>query len=220
MNGMIYNNRFIIIDSLGNIIKDTEFGSNYGYYTGIKKVRKVADGFIIGAQMIGEGDDNGNGEVTIIKLDFRGEILWQEHFPLAFTNNGEYWLHQLTGLDIMPSGSILATGYGESNENEYCSFLIKLDKNGCVEPGCRSVTVKDEVIDEISIYPNPNSGSFVVECLGEATISIYDISGVKIMQKSLGKGKNDITLSDKHNGVFIAKIACNSNISVHKIVVE
>ena len=72
----------------------------------------------------------------------------------------------------------------------------------------------------VTIYPNPSSGSFAVECLGDATISICDISGVRIIQKSLDKGKNDITLSEKHKGVFIAKIAINNSITVHKLVVE
>ena len=72
----------------------------------------------------------------------------------------------------------------------------------------------------VAIYPNPSTGSFVVDCSDIASLNIYDISGVRIMQKALDKGKNEINLSDHHKGVFIAKITCLNSISVHKIVVE
>ena len=71
-----------------------------------------------------------------------------------------------------------------------------------------TVDVLDVSTGDIFIYPNPNSGEFVIEMLGDSEIGqITDITGRVVMDLKLKVGVNQITLNDfLESGIYFVKV--------------
>ena len=66
----------------------------------------------------------------------------------------------------------------------------------------------------VNIYPNPVNNILFVEVKEAAKAEIYTITGTKITEKTLQKGKNQLEVSDLQKGVYIIKV----NNSTFKII--
>ena len=77
----------------------------------------------------------------------------------------------------------------------------------------------DESDINFSIYPNPNSGSFIVNYTGnDAQLQITDINGRVLMQQ---KGSFlSVDINNLNNGIYIAKIITNDDIFAKQIIVN
>jgi hypothetical protein len=214
-------NRFFILDSIGNVIKEKEFDGHCSFVSNIKKVKKVPDGFIIGSELGGDGDTDGHLIFSIMKLNNDGELVWEERFQLAKPDTGQYWANYLTGLEILPSGSIVATGNGYSTENKYFSFLMKLDKDGCLDPGCRAVATDDleRVNEDVKIYPNPSTGLINIDSPADGAMHLFSITGKKLSSYSIKKGINELNLESNDTGIYLLKIKLDSGVIFTKKLV-
>lgn len=73
--------------------------------------------------------------------------------------------------------------------------------------------------DAISIYPNPNSGSFKINYHVEnATLNIHDVNGRLLYQK-MGSISNT-EIHNLNNGLYIATVMTNDNIFAKQIIVQ
>ena len=77
----------------------------------------------------------------------------------------------------------------------------------------------DESDINFSIYPNPNSGSFIVNYTGnDAQLQITDINGRVLMQQ---KGSFlSVDINNLNNGIYIATIITNDDIFAKQIIVN
>ena len=76
----------------------------------------------------------------------------------------------------------------------------------------------------INVYPNPNSGSFIVETgdlNGNAKIEIYDMTGklVRLLKGNSG-AKTEFDLSQEPKGIYIVKISDGEKVNTKKILIE
>lgn len=69
----------------------------------------------------------------------------------------------------------------------------------------------------MKIYPNPNSGSFIVEMHQGATAEIYNTSGQLLFSKTLVAGENTIDF-DLPSGIYLLRTQGENDNAVHKIV--
>ena len=83
-------------------------------------------------------------------------------------------------------------------------------------------------IEELNIYPNPNSGQFSLEFTlsesGTTTISLYDLEGNEVMKEKLkdfsGSYSKQFDLSDQPKGVYVLQIKQNDNQYYKKIILQ
>ncbi len=59
--------------------------------------------------------------------------------------------------------------------------------------------------NQISVYPNPNSGNFVVEAKEKITIELFDVVGKVVLHQQLSEGKTKIDISEYANGIYFLK---------------
>ncbi len=118
----------------------------------------------------------------------------------------------------------LSTGYG---------YVVLVETDN--ETGCIADTVMVEVAignvginyindSKIKIYPNPTTGSFILELKGgdptnEVTVDIYGIRGEKVLSKVLkGERKHEFSLSDKLPWVYFLRAITGDNTETIKII--
>jgi len=88
-------------------------------------------------------------------------------------------------------------------------------------------SVEQESMDNISIYPNPTSGDFMVNgklgSAGELFVEVYDMAG-KLMHSqrmyAAGDFSERVEPNDLNKGMYIVKIISGGNIQVKKLLVN
>jgi len=114
------------IDSSGAFQWQRIIGSKNQFDVGIC-VTEVKNGYIIGGGLF-----KGNQQRFLAKLDYKGEIVWQRTYENK--RNG-----MIRGIDILPGGQIVATGYKNCSQPGYVfiaddseGFIMKVDSSGNV----------------------------------------------------------------------------------------
>ncbi len=77
----------------------------------------------------------------------------------------------------------------------------------------------------VTVYPNPNNGSFTVSLQNnneEAQIEIYNLLGQTVFTSKLNTGKTELNLNTKPAGVYLYKVATKAGlyISSGKVIIE
>ncbi len=86
-----------------------------------------------------------------------------------------------------------------------------------------TLSVDDRKLSDISVYPNPNSGSFQIEW-GEADVQvdqveIFDLSGKSVYLRSVGPNSQKLWVEGLSEGLYIISLQRNGSIvSSQKIV--
>jgi hypothetical protein len=78
-----------------------------------------------------------------------------------------------------------------------------------------------EMNNEISIFPNPSNGKFIIELdnFEGKTIAVYNLLGAKVLEQQITQNRTEINLSI--SGVYFYEIKeNNAQLSTGKIVVK
>ena len=81
--------------------------------------------------------------------------------------------------------------------------------NGCSNSNnytIQNVAMKENLINNLVIYPNPSRGKFNISSSSKVNYTIFDLYGKKVFVENIYLNKHDISLSDKRDGVYILKI--------------
>ena len=72
-----------------------------------------------------------------------------------------------------------------------------------------------------TIYPNPSTGLFNIQAtILPATLVIYDITGKKIITKTLTEMETSINISELNNGIYFSNISNDKSSMNYKIVIS
>ena len=84
---------------------------------------------------------------------------------------------------------------------------MKLDKDGCLEPGCRTSVSVSDPIEQVgsAIYPNPGNQSFTFESESEGVLIIYSMAGLLVKQVNINSGEISIDMTGQSEGVYIVQ---------------
>ena len=228
---IISENRIIKRDVDLNIIWNTPFGipayrnriyeviptSDDGWLAvGRARAPKYPENYDLGSFVAG----------TLAKVNEIGELQWMRTDTFFYAANFEQDRieHILNSVVTLPSGSIIATGrvenYNESPARSY-GWMIKLDKDGCLTPGCHpnltGVNFSD-LLTTFDIFPNPTSDYVVVEGIGAFSTEVYDNMGRRILDREefVDSGILDFTLLPK--GVYFVNIQTEGYLILSKKV--
>ena len=144
-------------------------------------------------------------------------------------NNSSYNLYYTATFNQYPiknnywclNDSILisATIYdGYNNINYGIVNFIPFDTNQCYSTA--GISQISNLNSQISIYPNPNNGSFVVETntTDKQTIALYDVNGKLVLTQTIN-GKTNIDANNLNEGVYNISIISNEGVVNRRLVI-
>ncbi|MEO9532593.1 MAG: T9SS type A sorting domain-containing protein [Crocinitomicaceae bacterium] len=105
-----------------------------------------------------------------------------------------------------------------------CYEGLVMDANGCIlkDTACVSCLSIDELGIEISIYPNPSQGEFIIQgdTFETVQLDILDVSGKSIYsQNNYGLGEA-VNLSDLRQGIYIIAISIADQTDYYRLIKE
>jgi len=259
--GYVYTISFEQIGGLANyndtyVVKiDENLQPEWSYIVGegeesikmIHNIKVLEDGSIIGCGLSNNNPALGGDAAMgwLFKLSATGEKLWERNYyyaPNAYPISNETLY--LNDLIQASDGSIVAVGvyqyvYYFPLVNRL--WLLKLDENGCLTPGCTEeltiVGIEDSFPDDgmldvvekfFTLSPNPttdlSTASFYNPISRNASVlSISSLSGQEIQRVVLERGQRDIKLSlgDFSTGIYLVSYMSEGRIlQSEKLVVE
>jgi hypothetical protein len=72
----------------------------------------------------------------------------------------------------------------------------------------------------LTIYPNPNSGQFIVQTNSSARFEVINITGEIILSSEISEGKNNFDLKNFSKGIYFYRISSEEKVFRGKMVVE
>lgn len=156
---------------------------------------------------------------ALFKVSSTGDSVWLRKFqPIGWDSTRARWM-KFTMVKETPYQSLVVSAQvADGDENVLKSWILHLDKDGCLIPGCYTSTNtnlsnKNEATP-FEVYPNPISGHLLY-LLSRVTaklcrISICDLSGNILETKSLSIEKDVQYLLDTPeklpNGQYLIKL--------------
>jgi hypothetical protein len=167
-----------------------------------------------------------NGFTTaVIKLDPNMDYLWSQYITYTGCNCGASGLvvtDSLIYLGMNFDGNIALHGssyqFSHSSNNVWFDCLFAAIRNGNTPTGM-SDPGKD---DEVSISPNPSSGTFTVQTgkRGKCAIAVYDVLGKQVWHMDEAGGMTTIDLGASPKGVYFVVLGTGSSRVIKKIILE
>jgi hypothetical protein len=128
-------------------------------------------------------DPDYNDTGWIAQLDLDGNLLWERTY--RYPGSGYNILHDLLPL---PGGGALLTGVCSGSVGNSDVWVLKVDAQGCIVPGCGFVGLPaPQASLPLQVHPNPSSGRFQVEVpeswvAGAVTVQLFDPQGRLLRQ--------------------------------------
>ncbi len=89
------------------------------------------------------------------------------------------------------------------------------------ESECNLLSVDTDNQNVFNMFPNPaNNTVFVNVNMQDSQLSIYDITGKLVLNKSLNLGQNTVDVSQMASGVYLARFAANGNVQTEKLIIQ
>ena len=105
------------------------------------------------------------------------------------------------------------------------AYAVIITLNGCIDTSnCHTANnttgiVTNGNINNISIYPNPNSGSFVIETNDNAQCIVFDVTGKSVLTQVVQSGKTTIDAASLSDGVYNITIITANGVENKRLVI-
>jgi len=220
--------RLIKLDSSQNEVWSTIVGKPTFILNDLANLVVTADGDFIatGKYVPIEPGETGTAMVNwTTKFSSEGEVLWERFDSTIWTPERGVW-NDPSDVTLLSSGSIVICGtasrlFGPDSGDR--GYIIKLDKNGCMEEGCElgPITRVDVPYDqnlEVLIFPNPASESATVEFSGRGSIILFDIQG-RLMQSIIdATDQATLDLNSLLPGTYFVRVVTDVGWTVRTLV--
>ena len=127
--------------------------------------------------------------------------------------------NSITNLDIDPNPYNCLPNYIHAMGSDTATYPLCAvgNSNGCE---VTSISQISGLNTQISIYPNPNNGNFVVEpnSATKQTMQIYDVTGKLVLTQTIN-GKTTIDASSLNEGVYNISIGNNEGVINKRLVI-
>jgi hypothetical protein len=92
------------------------------------------------------------------------------------------------------------------------------DTSACISTAALSINNIENQF--CKIYPNPNTGVFIIDAQSKAIISITNVTGQSIGRYKIQKGLNTISMQSSANGIYYIRIDVEGQIQNYKMVIN
>jgi hypothetical protein len=185
-------------------------------------IQQTSDGgyIVAGSSISNDGDVTGNHgsyDCWIIQLDANGNIAWQKSLGGSGADYTSDILETADGGYIAAGYSISIDGDVTGNHGLQDYWIVKLGKNTGVST--------NPIFEDVLLYPNPNTGSFLVEGIQEEDypldIAVLDINGRAVYQQKYSSYQEQLTLDLQiPKGVYLLQLGNEKGVTHQKFVVE
>lgn len=143
--------------------------------------------------------------------------------------------YHVTRIDMLTQDTVVMVVMDVVYEENYQSGAVdKIYQVTAVYPECESeyaltadgedfvritnVSIEENAFFNVTIYPNPTSGQLSVEAEAMTSVSVYDLVGQCLMQKSAEDGQATIDMSQLQNGIYFIKVNTANGSAVQRVV--
>ncbi|MDI6834054.1 MAG: T9SS type A sorting domain-containing protein, partial [Bacteroidales bacterium] len=106
------------------------------------------------------------------------------------------------------------------------NYAVEITENGCTDTSSchliNSVSIKEELSNNIAIYPNPTTGIFIIEGGNDKYIEIINEVGQTVFIKQYigNNNQNIVNVSNLPSGIYFVKILSNEKIIIKKLIIN
>ena len=198
-------------------------GGTFGYYGFPYGLRPAAfQGYY---KLTSVGGDIGAVRLTLSKWNTvtnSRDILFQNYF-YAFSPASSYTQFNLPityAFNEFPDTASIDAVMASSGSHTHIGtqfYLDDLSFSGSVALGIEQIAGSN---NQVSVYPNPSNGSFVIEPNNEAkqTMQVYDVNGKLVLSQTIN-GKTTIDASSLNEGVYNISLQSNEGVVNKRLVI-
>jgi hypothetical protein len=168
------------------------------------------NGFILTGQTNSYGA--GNNDLYVVKADSTGNMLWQKYYGGSLDDEG------FTIKSTSDNGYIAIGNTLSFNVIYKDMYVVKMDSTGFAT----SINTFLNDCTDLNIFPNPTKDKVFIETdeHESSIISIINIDGQTIFQKTISKDNFEIDMTDFANGLYLLNIKTKTNNYSRKIIKE
>ena len=143
---------------------------------------------------------------------------------VTFIGNGASTYQWASTTSLVQIGTLLNTVVQSSG----AYTVTGTDVNGCVGKylftldveECTGINELSNSQNDITAYPNPNSGVFNIESKqgGVKSIDIYDVTGRNVYSGTMNNSTTKINIGEMPNGVYSVKVKTGEAIKYFKVI--
>ncbi len=108
------------------------------------------------------------------------------------------------------------------------SYTVITTINGCSSTASNALVItntgiKNDLADlQVSVYPNPSSGVFMLELPAGKTaeIVVTDLAGRIVEKQTVRSAKTQLDLSKMAKGIYVLKVTCQEKTGTRKLIIE
>jgi hypothetical protein len=99
-----------------------------------------------------------------------------------------------------------------------CESEFALADNGNDFIHISNVSVDENPLSRVKLYPNPTSGQLSIEAEGMTSVNVFDLVGQCVMQMSAEDGQAILDMSQLQNGIYFIKVNTTNGSAVQRVV--
>jgi hypothetical protein len=103
----------------------------------------------------------------------------------------------------------------QASNNNYCVDSVNIYTSCLQATDIKQLAVNNK---QVLVYPNPSSGSFVIETADATTCILYDINGREVWHQTID-GKTTVDVSSLANGMYNISVLSNDSILNKRILI-
>jgi hypothetical protein len=169
---------------------------------------------------------------VLLKTDLKGNPIWYREYNFYPSDTGDKGFKPYSFIQTPDKGFLLSGEYhnrfGQLSNGEWWqkAALLKLDSNGCFEPGCNATDniIRIQAPNNIChVLPNPASNFINIEYPNDSRnweIAVVDINGKEVFQSR--ETITSIPSNNLPNGTYLIKITNKNSYhyETHKIIIQ
>jgi hypothetical protein len=99
-----------------------------------------------------------------------------------------------------------------------CESEFALTNDGVDYVTLTNVSVDEQLLFPVKLYPNPTSGQLSIEAEEMTSVSVYDLMGQCLMQMPAKDGQANLDMSQLQNGIYLIKVSLANGSTMQRVV--
>lgn len=185
---------------------------------------------VVGKRICNLKDSNYNNEIAgwMIKLDQNGKELWTRLDTAIYFSPGSQ-THDWSGVSVLSTGGIITAGsitlIYDDLPPEYShtvGWVMKVDKCGCIVPGCNPKVETSSIsqLQSVKLYPNPAADYVTIESDSKFDVELYDFNARKLFGVLNQQSGYKLEMKTLLPGSYVVRVKTNEHSIYNKVIIK